>query len=1225
MTQKIKVLDTSKHKDYDVSNLTNEELLEQIDVIAKEENVVNGMLKVIERSGYEIIYKEDTSSNVEFIVRNLLFSSNVYPIIANKKVALEGSLLKVNTPKDVHAITLSGFIIKVPADRLISIVGLAINTKHQPIDTIAHITNYELPLFIGQFEIKALATNVNFKPSLEASKNKIATELRKKGIYCYYFIDVKNNDDLKKMLNTIKKQLQAAYLYCLGSSIVYTNIDTHRPLNILTTWKPPVIKVDPKYEHIVKSIAKIIAPNHLTTGIMSDITKLQLVDSFLKSISNKKDSAFNTQIEELILVNKNEADQNAQMIINIQKGLLCKTYENIIQDKLGRKRHLELSPVIALGQPDLILQSLSASERKIIEVATNMENNTYKKYTSNKCDHLQILRRLDFAKYNNERELIFQELEKFMDHKGDKHYINCKVCKLHLMCPHTLERYQLELRRAPYAELRAQLQVFASDKIVKDNIFITYCNVCGGSLYQTTAIEVNIGNVTDDNMSEYMTLVRAEAFNLCNSLTFTTMLNPGAIANLAVKFVMPFANNADADIMKAPRKKIPDAIKMKVFITIVTYAFLLYLLLLDDYKNQVSIKGKKVSGSSRAKDYTSFVFGKLMASLKNKEVVLTTEYVMTKFNTYYTMLKKFTYTNKVIYDISDSQGKDDLINHIINIDPVYNYARFIYLLTTKGSIRKNINAKEVKQEFEHILGSFNDVVNNAKTQANIYKKLYLPKSSSEDSKKRTEFLNYTSGVKNANELIKTWLGGRRMKLYIGGKKEPERTQKVAIQYSMSNVYEGYLKEAYEVYHEYVTKIAHLLTINSNDKSIVDYSSKLQRIKKAEDHLRLSRVSTKLITNLKLSSGRIQRSHVDISEVYDEDGQKHNWTIYVYEGGAELNKKQIASNIELKVGTYKDIKCSTCGILKSQSSNLDNAKVSNSLHKKVAVDQLVNFYSFRCPEKGVHTFANSKCTKCGFTYSMGASDKNSYSAKYEKAFTRDQENETTTKLVIEQDQKDSTVKIKWTHNHNIVVELSKLMKIPVEAIEKIGCVEGKRYSDIMSNKEQLESIYEDDYRNYVLEMTIRSIIINYNKIKFSVRVLSQSPYIQEVMQGFAPDVIPKLPNILPVIATDFNNDSPLVKKQYDAKDYNLYLIESFCKILTDIYKIETKVESAKISALMRKFVESEVKRIIDTEKFVSKRNIMDVEAVDDFEEVYVKDKKFDPFSYENIDYDGSNDN
>ena len=98
------------------------------------------------------------------------------------------------------------------------------------------------------------------------------------------------------------------------------------------------------------------------------------------------------------------------MIVNIQKGLLCKTYENIIQDKLGRKRHLELSPVIALGQPDLILQSLSASERKIIEVATNMENNTYKKYTSNKCDHLQLLKRLDFAKYNNERSLSFKNL-----------------------------------------------------------------------------------------------------------------------------------------------------------------------------------------------------------------------------------------------------------------------------------------------------------------------------------------------------------------------------------------------------------------------------------------------------------------------------------------------------------------------------------------------------------------------------------------------------------------------------------------------------------------------------------------------------------------------------------------------------------------------------------------------------------------------------------------------
>ena len=112
------------------------------------------MLKVIERSGYEIIYKEDTSSNIEFTVRNLLYSSNVYPIITNKKVALEGSLLKVNTPKDVHAITLSGFIIKVPADRLISIVGLAINTSHQPIDTIAHITNYELPCLLDNLKSK---------------------------------------------------------------------------------------------------------------------------------------------------------------------------------------------------------------------------------------------------------------------------------------------------------------------------------------------------------------------------------------------------------------------------------------------------------------------------------------------------------------------------------------------------------------------------------------------------------------------------------------------------------------------------------------------------------------------------------------------------------------------------------------------------------------------------------------------------------------------------------------------------------------------------------------------------------------------------------------------------------------------------------------------------------------------------------------------------------------
>jgi hypothetical protein len=34
--------------------------------------------------------------------------------------------------------------------------------------------------------------------------------------------------------------------------------------------------------------------------------------------------------------------------------------------------------------------------------------------------------------------------------------------------------------------------------------------------------------------------------------------------------------------------------------------------------------------------------------------------------------------------------------------------------------------------------------------------------------------------------------------------------------------------------------------------------------------------------------------------------------------------------------------------------------------------------------------------------------------------------------------------------------------------------------------------------------------------------------------------------------------------------------------------------------------------------------MDLEVADDYEEVVINDKKFDPFSYENIDYDGAND-
>jgi hypothetical protein len=796
------------------------------------------------------------------------------------------------------------------------------------------------------------------------------------------------------------------------------------------------------------------------------------------------------------------------------------------------------------------------------------------------------------------------------------------------MCPHALLRIELELKSASYAEVSSALDVFSSPKMPMDSLWVTYCKVCGGYLYRSTGLEVNIGNITQESVGEFMTLIRAETFSVTNFLTFETSLTPSSIANLAVKYVLPFTNNADAEFLKISRKKIPEKMKMTIFIVIVTYSFLLFLLLLDDYKDQVHIKGKHIQGAKRNKEYTSFIFGRLMASLKKKEINLASEYVMSKLDVYYATLRKFVQTKKLTFTVS----KDEFLQHITTVDPVYDYVRMMYLLYNKLPIGKNTDTASLRKEFESILGAPPaSLEKKYKDNSNIYASIYRPKETQHDTDQRVQFLQYTSGITNVDDLVRTWLGGGnaleiplKLRLHVGGAKPPKKSVVPIKTPNLKDLYEGYLKESYDLYHEYVTKVANNV---SNPDVMTAYSQKLKKLRTAESHLRMTRISTKLITNLNLSIGRIQRLNLSLNEVYDEDGRKHVWSIFVYDKG-EHTKQDIVKDVDLRTSQYKDLRCSVCGILKSEVSTLDGAKVKDTLESKAAVAKLITFYSSRCPEGGLHAFdKESRCTKCGFSEAADASTRYKYFKKYAQTFEKDQALESATKLQVMKQQAERVKKVDYKYNHSFVITLADLYKVPTQTFERIGAFEQKDYNEVLSDKQKVDPVADEtDFRNYALEAAIRSIFTNYNIIKYNVRVLSTPPYVQTIIADFPTEHIPQLPKLLPDISSEFRDLYPSVKLYYDADTRHLFLIESLAKMLVSILKAKygDGDVSAKVAGLMKRFVDAEVNRIIETEKFTSKRNIMDLELADDFEEIVVNDKKFDPFSYDNIDYDGTND-
>jgi hypothetical protein len=384
----------------------------------------------------------------------------------------------------------------------------------------------------------------------------------------------------------------------------------------------------------------------------------------------------------------------------------------------------------------------------------------------------------------------------------------------------------------------------------------------------------------------------------------------------------------------------------------------------------------------------------------------------------------------------------------------------------------------------------------------------------------------------------------------------------------------YFYSSYIMHHKYISEI-------KNKKQFDNYLELLSKFRIIENEIlqdnKINFIKSFYSINYKKNS-HFKEKKVLITELYDENGLKHKWNNFTYDNNYNI--------IETK--------CSICGLRRSEINTLNIEKTYRSID---AIHNLMSFYTFykiKCPVNELHNWKNDICSKCNLTENLlylvniGKINKevHKYYNTYESKFEEEKSSVTSNlETMIEFETLKEYEKIDFSYDYSYVVKVSELTKVSTNAIEAIGLTEGRKYSEVLEgiNKPEIDFNY--------LYATYTELLYLVTEYSLKGHIIKIDPF--ESMIHYYPLAI--------------------VQK---------FLIQNICKSVLETNIIEPFI------------------KIIETQKLLSITESYDwnINDEDDDSGIYLGDdigdhgedlayensKKNDPYSGNDIDYEGIND-
>jgi len=582
--------------------------------------------------------------------------------------------------------------------------------------------------------------------------------------------------------------------------------------------------------------------------------------SLSSTINIKNDNEVNNmikQIEDRQIIEKSTHE------LNIEKNKIF-LHNAIIQEKI--KKEIDIDNIISLED---LLGKLTPNDAEIVKIEYNNKIQHWQNITTNKCNHVGILRKMRKAKTIQIMSKYFNQLNEEYVQPSNKTWLICNVCGFNIMCPHEFDKREMEINHASQQNIRKRMITYSAKSSFGNEYHCKICSEITVKIDIDRDIDVDASNpqnalLRSKTWSLFLILIRYIRFNLpTNERTF--------IQN-SIAIVLPFIITQDTKNEKKRRRKVKnfnpteinsdneivEKLDPRSVLTIITYVFAYFLILAEK-----EIGFENVKPNSKASAYIPVMisiinkhFGASLAMIDD----ISNDFIKSKIIEAYRQMTG----NVSKIQSTDGLNIESIFKQMMQNDKIYKYAEYAYRLDNKGK----------EPEFKDIM---------SKTPNQLLKESFALVKNPELSKVITR---------------RSGLDIPQFGTFYENLMRPE----VNI---MSNIYKAkntkHLPEltTYNIFADYISgtkKNKQMSALYNTIDDIIQENKK--NVFRAVSRINFNETKDEFIP---VSS---------IALILDENKQKHVWDIYVYNDGTKIVETCKCCEIPLDTIIIEK-KCSVC--------------------------------------------------------------------------------------------------------------------------------------------------------------------------------------------------------------------------------------------------------------------------------------------------------------------------
>jgi hypothetical protein len=964
--------------------------------------------------------------------------------------------------------------------------------------------------------------------------------------------------------------------------------------------------------------------NSLEVGLFTQVFKLALTTSvYGRGLAQVYNGAIISGVDAsavrnaLVKYQSNLTRKKFVTRVNLEKAgkeIINSTYHTIVISKLGKSRANEIlqsaknDPLTY--QTEGIVPFLRPAEKKLVELEYQKQQDYVNAVIGNKCPHVKIYRALRRSIDNAGAFAKLQELQKYYVKVQKEHskahsansvhptMIKCNNCGFNIICPHYDEYIRLTAKSDRTIKLHMAKYIDTSDRSLERDPF---CKICGEILSGIDALEGTTEEIPESMDEELRNFIWSEVAINMKFFRFGPLVEVGKLISLVCDGIYSYIFNIEKQILRS-KTATADEIKARkrLFIAIYSFAYMVHLIMSNLHKDIVSMQNFKIHDPKKAipeliKKSLELIL--ISRSVTIKEIPgISLDIIRNSLVTAYKEISGEGRTEVKEDSTADTQ---------IDLDPVFTSAVDMTVLDNLEHKSSRVVREKIEAELHNkIAGRFTGKKQSVKKSdeggftASMFADILIPLAwdsrafmnidTNADKKRETK----NTGSKGAQSHGKNNSAEIYEKAYPG---YVAMSYNIIVRYIIEKLFNYYVAKSPE---EYTTSLQEL----ENSFAAVKYNeSKLLRHKAVlypHVHTVLSQPAQKFVD-----------PHVSIARIYDEEGKKHVWDIFVYSDGDKISEYRAPDIAKIISGGKRfdqvatDKKCSVCGILRSQVDELDIDKIEESLRLSATLDSFFRFYETRCPKGDLHVYSENTCTKCGMVIGASSGQQGGINVfrQYKAVYLRDRNELNSSAIpttapvykpaeVSKYESEYST----FAANFSVVTTLADKLNINQKLLLALGATEKIEYNDILSGKYIPREVEERNApRIITLDAYIRTLYTEWSQLRVFYRFQKPNSEITKLIDSAN---IPRheLANVigtLPDIYDDYSSRFEYARQKLKPRDIVAFAIQTFCEKALAIWSVDGPG-----AALAKLFAAYIVGKILRNDELVSKPGYFSWSAV-----------------------------